>query len=165
MSAIIRCMLLLGALLAPDASPASAQNAPCDASQFDALTNMWKREPDQNTGQVPAAELAAERRVMARVVEMFTSAFVPTGAAGYYGVNYDILPQARTNKSRYGNTYIFTLSNQKIECRGGKPRTGSCCRGPTPRGSRSSTSSMARRSGGSPGAAPCPFDTSPGASS
>jgi hypothetical protein len=121
MSAIIRCMLLLGALLAPDASPASAQNAPCDASQFDALTNMWKREPDQNTGQVPAAELAAERRVMARVVEMFTSAFVPTGAAGYYGVNYDILPQARTNKSRYGNTYIFTLSNQKIECRGGKP--------------------------------------------
>jgi len=36
-------------------------------------------------------------------------------------VNYDILPQAVTNKSRYGNTYIFTLSNHKIECRDGKP--------------------------------------------
>jgi hypothetical protein len=59
--------------------------------------------------------------VMQRVVEMFKSAFVPTGAAGYYGVNYDILPQAVTNKSRYGNTYIFTLSNHKIECRSGKP--------------------------------------------
>lgn len=58
---------------------------------------------------------------MQRVVEMFRSAFVPTGAAGYYGVNYDILPQALTNRSRYGNTYIFTLSNHKIECRGGKP--------------------------------------------
>ena len=58
---------------------------------------------------------------MQRVVEMFKAAFVPTGAAGYYGVNYDILPQAVTNKSRYGNTYIFTLSNQKIECRNGKP--------------------------------------------
>ena len=34
------------------------------------------------------------------------SAFVPTGAAGYYGVNFDILPQAVTNKSRYGNTSI-----------------------------------------------------------
>jgi hypothetical protein len=32
------------------------------------------------------------------------SAFVPTEAAGYYGVNYDIPPHAVTNKSRYGNT-------------------------------------------------------------
>jgi hypothetical protein len=56
---------------------------------------MWKLEPDQNTRQVPAGELAAERKVMQRVVEMFTSAFVPTGAAGYYGVNYDILLHAQ----------------------------------------------------------------------
>jgi len=118
---IIRCALFLVALVTWNASLASAQNSPCDASQFDALTNMWKLEPDQNTRQVPAGELAAERKVMARVVEMFKSAFVPTGAAAYYGVNYDILPQAVTNKNRYGNTYIFSLSNQRIECRGGKP--------------------------------------------
>ena len=118
---IIRRVLPLVALVAWNASLASAQNARCDPSQFDGLTNMWKLEPDQNTGQVPAVELAAERKVMQRVVEMFKSTFVPTGAAGYYGVNYDILPQAVTNKSRYGNTYIFTLSNHKIECRGGKP--------------------------------------------
>lgn len=78
-------------------------------------------EPDQNTRQIPAGELAAERKVMQRVAEMFKSAFVPTGAAGYYGVTYDILPHAVTNKSRYGNTCIFTLSNHKIECRSGKP--------------------------------------------
>jgi hypothetical protein len=77
--------------------------------------------PPQNTSQVPAGDLGAERKVMQRVVEMFKSTFVPTGAAGYYGVNYDILPQAVTNKSRYGNTYIFTLSNHKIECRNNKP--------------------------------------------
>jgi hypothetical protein len=118
---IIRCALPLVALVAWIAAPASAQNVPCDSSQFDTLTNMWKLEPDQNTAEVPAGELPAERKVMRRVVEMFKSAFVPNGAAGYYGVNYDILPQALTNKSRYGNTYIFTLSNQKIECRGGKP--------------------------------------------
>lgn len=118
---IIRCVLLLVALVTSDASLASAQNTQCDESQFATLTNMWKLEPDQNTGQIPAGELAAERKVMRRVVEMFTSAFVPTGAAGYYGVNYDILPHAVTNRSRYGNTYIFTLSNHKIECRGGKP--------------------------------------------
>ena len=118
---IIRGALLLIVLVTWNASPASAQNAQCDESQFATLTNMWKLEPDQNTGQIPAGELAAERKVMHRVVEMFKSAFVPTGAAGYYGVNYDILPHAVTNKSRYGNTYIFTLSNHKIECRGGKP--------------------------------------------
>ena len=118
---IIRRVLLLVVLVAWNASLASAQNTQCDASQFDALTNMWKLEPDQNTREIPAGELAAERKVMQRVVEMFKSAFVPTGAAGYYGVNYDILPQAVTNKSRYGNTYIFSLSNHKIECRSGKP--------------------------------------------
>ena len=91
---IIRCVLLLVALIAWNASPASAQTTPCDPSQFDALTNMWKLEPDQNTREIPAGELAAERKVMQRVVEMFKSAFVPTGAAGYYGVNYDILPHA-----------------------------------------------------------------------
>jgi hypothetical protein len=117
---IIRCVLLLVALVTSNASLASAQNSYCDASQFDTLTNMWKLEPDQNTSQIPAGELAAERKVMQRVVEMFKSAFVPTGAAGYYGVNYDTLPQM-LNKSRYGNTYIFTLSNHKIECVGGKP--------------------------------------------
>jgi hypothetical protein len=118
---ITRCLPLIVALAAGNGSPASAQSTPCDASQFDALTNMWKLEPDQNTSQVPAGELAAQRRVMQRVVEMFRSTFVPTGAAAYYGVNYDILPQAVTNRSRYGNTYIFTLSNHKIECRNGKP--------------------------------------------
>jgi hypothetical protein len=118
---IIRGVPLLVALVAWNASAAWAQNTPCDASQFDALTNMWKLEPDQNTREIPAGELAAERKVMQRVVEMFKSAFVPTGAAGYYGVNYDILPQAVLNKSRYGNTYIFSLSNHRIECRNDKP--------------------------------------------
>jgi hypothetical protein len=118
---IIRCALLLVALVAWSASLASAQSPPCDESQFHAITNMWKLEPDQNASQVPAGELPAERKVMRRVVEMFKSAFVPTGAAGLYGVNYDILPHAVTNKSRYGNTYIFTLSNHKIECHNGKP--------------------------------------------
>jgi len=46
---------------------------------------------------------------------------VPTGAIGLYGANYDILPQAKINTDRYGNTYIFTLSNHKIECHNGKP--------------------------------------------
>lgn len=121
---IIRCVLLLTAVVAWNtsaASTASAQNTPCDPSQFDTLTNMWKLEPDQNTSQISAGDLAAERKVMTRVVEMFKSTFVPTGAAGYYGVNYDILPHAVSNKSRYGNTYTFFLSNHKIECRNGKP--------------------------------------------
>ena len=97
---IIRCVLLLAVLVTWNASLASAQDTRCDASQFHALTNMWKLEPDQNTRQIPAGDLVAERKVMQRVVEMFKSTFVPTGAAGYYGVNYDILPQAVTNKSR-----------------------------------------------------------------
>jgi hypothetical protein len=36
-------------------------------------------------------------------------------------VNYDTTPQVVTSKERYGNTYTFTLSNHKIECRNGKP--------------------------------------------
>jgi hypothetical protein len=118
---IILCALLLLALVAWSASPAAAQSPACDESQFHATTNMWKLEPDQNASQVPASELPAERTIMRRVVEMFKSAFVPTGAAGLYNVNYDIVPHAVTNKSRYGNTYTFVLSNHKIECHHGKP--------------------------------------------
>src|SRR5687767_1623756 len=118
---IIRCALLLAALVAWCASPASAQAPPCDESQFHTTTNMWKLEPDQNASQVPAGELPAERKIMRRVVEMFKSTFVPTGAAGLYGVNYDIVPHAVNNKSRYGNTYTFVLSNHQIECHHGKP--------------------------------------------
>ena len=118
---IIRRVLLLVVLLTSNASRAPAQNTPCDVSQFDTLTNMWKLEPDQNTREVSVAELAAERRVMRPVVQMFKSTFVPNGAAGYYGVNYDIRPHAVTNKSRYGNTYEFMLSVQMLRCRSGKP--------------------------------------------
>jgi len=117
---IVRCVLLLVALVTWNASPASAQRNYCDASQFNALTNMWKVQADENTSQVPAGELPAERKVMRRVLEMFQSSFVPTGAAGLVGVNYDIVPHA-LNKSRYGNTYTFTLSHHKIECVNDKP--------------------------------------------
>jgi hypothetical protein len=117
---ITRCLLLSLASVAWVALPAP-QNTYCDSSQFNSLTNIWKAQPDENTGEVGAVELAAERKIMARVLDMFRSTFVPTGAIGLYGANYDILPQAVTNKSRYGNTYSFVLSNHKIECRNGKP--------------------------------------------
>ena len=117
---ITRCLLLFLAPLAWIAVPA-AQNTYCDSSQFNSLTNIWKPQPDQNTGQVTAVELAAERKIMARVLDMFKSAFVPTGAIGLHSANYDILTEAATNKSRYGNTYSFVLSHHKIECLNGKP--------------------------------------------
>jgi hypothetical protein len=117
----LRCLPILTVLLAGNASPAAAQSTACDPSQFATVTNMWKPQPDQNTRDIPPAELAAERKVMHRVTEMFRSSFVPTGAAGYYGVNYDTRPQVVTSKNRYGNTYVFMLSNHKIECRHDKP--------------------------------------------
>jgi hypothetical protein len=117
---ISRCLLLCLAPLAWIALPA-AQNTYCDSAQFNSLTNIWKPQPDQNTGQVTAVELAAERKIMVRVLDMFKSAFVPTGAIGLYSANYDILSQAVTNKARYGNTYSFVLSHHKIECVNGKP--------------------------------------------
>ena len=117
---ITRYVLPSIVLLTWTASLGSAQNASCDTSQFDALTNMWKLNADQNTREVTSGELAAERKIMLRVADMFKSAFVPTGAIGLYGANYDVLPQA-LNTNRYGNTYIFTLSNHKIECSNGKP--------------------------------------------
>src|SRR6476620_2620853 len=117
---ITRYLLLFLAPLAWAALPA-AQNTYCDSVQFNSLTNIWKPQPDQNTGQVTAAELAAERKIMVRALDMFKSAFVPAGAIGLYSANYDILPQAVTNKSRYGNTYSFVLSLLKIECVNGKP--------------------------------------------
>jgi hypothetical protein len=116
-----RYVLLSLVLLTWTASLGAAQTPTCDSSQFDTLTNMWKFEPDQNTREVTPTELAAERKIMQRVVDMFKSAFVPTGAVGLYGANYDVLPHARLNTNRYGNTYTFTLSNHKIECLNGKP--------------------------------------------
>jgi hypothetical protein len=52
---------------------------------------------------------------------MFKSAYVPNGAIGYYGADYQTVPQVVTSKARYGNTYSFVLSNHKIECRNDKP--------------------------------------------
>ena len=115
-----RCLLLSVASLAWMALPAAAQRIYCDSSQFNSLTNIWKAQPDANTGEVSAVELAAERKLMVRVLGMFKSAFVPTGAIGLHSANYDILPGAM-NKSRYGNTYSFVLSHQKIECLNAKP--------------------------------------------
>jgi len=118
---ITRYVLLPLVFLTWTASPGAAQNTPCDTSQFAAMTNMWKPEPDQNTTAVTPGELAAERKIMQRVLGMFRSAFVPTGAIGLYSANYDIYDHARTNTGRYGNTYTFALSNHKIECHNGKP--------------------------------------------
>jgi hypothetical protein len=118
---ITRYVLLSLVLLSCAAPLGAEQQTTCDTSQFHALTNMWKLEPDQNTTAVTPGDLAAERKIMQRVVGMFKSAFVPTGAIGLYGANYDVLEHARTNTDRYGNTYIFTLSNHKIECHNGKP--------------------------------------------
>lgn len=57
---IMRCVLLLIVLDLWYVSQASAQNTPCDAStRFDAVTNMWKLEPDQNIGR--AGRLLRER--------------------------------------------------------------------------------------------------------
>jgi hypothetical protein len=118
---ITRCLLLFLALLASTALPAAAQNTYCDSAQFNSLTNMWKPMPDQNTGEVTAVELAAERKIMGRVLEMFKSAFVPNGGIGYYSADYQTVPQVVTSKARYGNSYSFVLSNHKIECRNNKP--------------------------------------------
>jgi hypothetical protein len=118
---ITRCLLLSLALLASTALPAAAQNTYCDSAQFNSLTNMWKAIPDQNTGEVTAVELAAERKILRRVLEMFKSAYVPNGAIGYHSADYQILSQVATNKASYGNPYDFVLSHHKIECRNGKP--------------------------------------------
>jgi hypothetical protein len=118
---VTRCLLLSLGLLASTALPAAAQNTYCDNTQFNSLTNMWKVTPDQNTGEVTAAELAAERKILGRVLEMFKSAYVPNGAIGWHSANYDTVPQVATSKARYGNTYSFVLSNHLIECRNNKP--------------------------------------------
>ncbi len=119
----IRSVLLLAALVTWNASPVAAQvqRNYCDASRFNAMTNLWKVQPDENTRGIPAAELAAERNVMHRVLEMFKSSFVPTGAAGLVGVNDDTVSQVALKPGRYGNPYIFTLSHHKIECVNDKP--------------------------------------------
>ena len=61
-------VLLSLALLAATALPAAGQNPYCDSAQFNSLTNMWKPMPDQNTADLSATELAAERKIMRRVL-------------------------------------------------------------------------------------------------
>jgi hypothetical protein len=118
---LTRYPLLSLALLLWIATPAAAQRTYCDSSQFNSLTNIWKPQPDQNTREVPAVELAAERKFMARVLDMFKSAFVPSGAIGLHSANYEIRSQVATNNARHGNPYSFVLSLQKIECVNEKP--------------------------------------------
>jgi hypothetical protein len=118
---LTRCLLLSLASLTLLATPAAAQRTYCDSSQFNSLTNIWKPIADQNTRDVPAVELAAERKLMARALEMFKSAFVPSGAIGLHSANYQVRSQVATNELRYGNPYSFVLSLQKIECVNDKP--------------------------------------------
>jgi hypothetical protein len=63
---------------------------------------------------------------MVRALDMFKSAFVPTGAIGLHSADYQLLPQA-LNKPRYGNTYSFVLSLQKIGRPGGLEQTRDTC--------------------------------------
>ena len=67
---ITRCLLLSLGLLASTALSAAAQNTYCDSAQFNSLTNMWKPQADQNTGEVTAVELAATRKIMGHVAEI-----------------------------------------------------------------------------------------------
>lgn len=117
---ITRCLILSLASLIWIASPAAAQRVYCDSAQFNSLTNIWKPQPDGNTREITPVELAAERKIMGRALEMFKSAFVPNGAIGLHSADYQLLPQT-LNQSRYGNTYEFVLSLHKIECVNNKP--------------------------------------------
>ncbi len=102
----------------------SAQ-ADCDPEKIKTAPGTWITSPDQNTGGLSAAELAAERKLIAAIHQVFQDNYQPVGATASHGANYDMNSSEVDTRhpNRYGHPYNYLLMNFPYYCKSGKMMT------------------------------------------
>lgn len=108
------------ALMVFGGTPVSAQD--CDPEKIKTAPGTWTTYVDQNTGGLTAAELAAERKLVASINKVFQDNYKPVGVTARHSANYDMKPSEIDTRhpNRYGHPYYYLLMNFPNYCKGGK---------------------------------------------
>lgn len=99
----------------------SAQTG-CDSEKIKTAPGTWTTYVDQNTGGLTAAELAAERKLIASINQIFQDNYKPVGVTARHSANYDMKSSDIDTRhpNRYGHPYYYLLMNFPNYCKGGK---------------------------------------------
>lgn len=94
----------------------------CDAEKIKTAPGTWTTYDDQNTGGLTAAELAAERKLIASINQIFQDNYKPVGVTARHSANYDMKSSDIDTRhpNRYGHPYYYLLMNFPNYCKGGK---------------------------------------------
>lgn len=94
----------------------------CDPENIKTAPGSWTTYPDQNTGGLTAAELAAERKLIASINQVFQDQYKPVGVTAQHSANYDMKPSDIDTRhpNRYGHPYYYLLMNFANYCKGGR---------------------------------------------
>lgn len=113
-------------LLVFGSSIVSAQGLPagqadCDPEKIKTAPGTWITRADVNTGGLTAAELAAERKLITSISQVFRDNYKPVGVTASHGANYDKISEIDPkHTNRYGHPYNYLLMNFPNYCKGGK---------------------------------------------
>ena len=112
--------LFLLFLLVFGRSVVSAQG--CDSEKVKTAPGSWTTYDDQNIGGLTAAELAAERKLIASINQIFQDNYKPVGVTARHSANYDMKPSEIDTRhpNRYGHPYYYLLMNFPNYCKDGK---------------------------------------------
>lgn len=94
----------------------------CDPEKVKNAPGNWITYADQNTRGLTPAELAAERKLIASIHQVFKDNYKPIGVTASHSANYDINPSETDTRhpNRYGHTYYYLLMNFPNYCKAGK---------------------------------------------
>lgn len=93
----------------------------CDLEKIKTAPGTWITRADVNTGGLTAAELAAERKLIASIHQVFRDNYKPVGVTASHGANYDKISEIDPqHPNRYGHPYKYLLMNFPNYCKGGK---------------------------------------------
>ncbi len=98
-----------------------AQEA-CDPEKIKTAPGTWTSFTDQNTGGLTPAELAAERKLVASIRQVFQDNYKPVGVTARHSANYNMNPSEinARHPNRYGHPYSYMLMNFANSCKNGK---------------------------------------------
>ncbi len=113
-------LLVFGSSIVSAQGPPAGQ-ADCDPEKIKTASGTWISRPDVNTSGLSAAELAAERKLIASISQVFRDNYKPVGVTASHGANYDKISEIDPkHTNRYGHPYYYLLMNFPNYCKGGK---------------------------------------------
>ena len=94
----------------------------CDPEKITTAPGSWITYVDKNTRGLTPAELAAERKIIASIHQVFKDNYTPIGVTASHSANYDINNSEVDTRhpNRFGHPYYYLLMNFPNYCKNGK---------------------------------------------